>query len=149
IEPLFAHGREVEHLFPWNAIGCRPFLSSPCPCPIAGFPHFPFPVPSFPVPPLVPLPLPVPGRESPLLLALTRFPMPGENDRPMENVVLTLMAHPDDAEILCGGTLALLAELGWKIHVATATPGDCGSSKLKPDEIAEIRRSEARRAAEV
>ena len=67
----------------------------------------------------------------------------------MDNVVLTLMAHPDDAEILCGGTLALLAELGWKIHVATATPGDCGSSKLKPDEIAAIRRNEAKRAAEV
>ena len=67
----------------------------------------------------------------------------------MENIVLTLMAHPDDAEILCGGTLALLAEMGWKIHIATATPGDCGSSKLKPDEIAAIRRKEATAAAKV
>jgi LmbE family N-acetylglucosaminyl deacetylase len=67
----------------------------------------------------------------------------------MEDVVLTLMAHPDDAEILCGGTLALLAELGWVVHIATGTPGDCGSSKLKPDEIAAIRRQEAKRAAQV
>jgi LmbE family N-acetylglucosaminyl deacetylase len=67
----------------------------------------------------------------------------------MENVVLTLMAHPDDAEILCGGTLALLARRGWRIHVATATPGDCGSRTLGPEEIAAIRRQEARSAAAV
>ncbi len=67
----------------------------------------------------------------------------------MENVVLTLMAHPDDAELLCGGTLALLAEQGWSIHVATATAGDCGSSTLGPDEIAAIRRQEAASAARV
>jgi LmbE family N-acetylglucosaminyl deacetylase len=66
-----------------------------------------------------------------------------------ENVALTLMAHPDDAEFLCGGTLALLAERGWSIHVATATSGDCGSSTLGPDEIAAIRRQEAASAARV
>lgn len=66
-----------------------------------------------------------------------------------ENVVLALMAHPDDAEILCGGTLALLAQQGWRIHVATATPGDCGSTTLKPKEIATIRRQEARLAAAI
>lgn len=64
-----------------------------------------------------------------------------------ENVVLTLMAHPDDAEFLCGGTLALLAQRGWSIHLATATAGDCGSSTLGPEEIAAIRRQEARAAA--
>ncbi len=67
----------------------------------------------------------------------------------MENVVLSLMAHPDDAEILCGGTLALLARLGWKVHIASATPGDCGSSTLGPEEIAAIRRKEAVAAARV
>ena len=64
-----------------------------------------------------------------------------------ENVVLALMAHPDDAEILCGGTLALLARQGWSIHLATATAGDCGSGTLGPEEIAAIRRQEARSAA--
>lgn len=64
-----------------------------------------------------------------------------------ENVVLALMAHPDDAEILCGGTLALLARQGWSVHLATATAGDCGSGTLGPEEIAAIRRQEARSAA--
>lgn len=64
-------------------------------------------------------------------------------------VVLALMAHPDDAEILCGGTLALLEEKGWEVHIATATAGDCGSSKLKPEEISAIRRQEAAKAAAI
>jgi len=67
----------------------------------------------------------------------------------MENVVLSLMAHPDDAEILCGGTLALLRSLGWAVHIATATPGDCGTATLGPDEISTIRRREAAAAAAV
>jgi len=67
----------------------------------------------------------------------------------MKNTVLTLMAHPDDAEFLCGGTLALLADLGWEVHIASATPGDCGTVSLKPEEIAAIRREEGARAARV
>jgi LmbE family N-acetylglucosaminyl deacetylase len=65
----------------------------------------------------------------------------------MENVVLALMAHPDDAEFLCGGTLVHLSRLGWKVHIATATPGDCGSSTLQPDEIAAVRRREGEASA--
>ena len=67
----------------------------------------------------------------------------------MENVVLALMAHPDDAEFFAGGTLILLQRLGWQVHIASATPGDCGSATLGPDEIAAIRRKEAARAAEM
>lgn len=63
------------------------------------------------------------------------------------NVALTLLAHPDDAEILCAGTLIRLATLGWEIHIVTATPGDCGSTKLPAEEIARIRRAEAEAAA--
>lgn len=63
--------------------------------------------------------------------------------------VLTLMAHPDDAEFLCGGTLALLAQRGWEIHVATSTPGDLGSVDLAPSEIAAVRRAEGAAAAAV
>jgi LmbE family N-acetylglucosaminyl deacetylase len=40
---------------------------------------------------------------------------------------LTLMAHPDDAEFLCAGTLVRLAAAGWEIHIATMAPGDCGT----------------------
>ena len=66
---------------------------------------------------------------------------------PERKTVLAFHAHPDDAEILCAGTLIRLADAGWEIHIATATPGDCGSSTLPADEIAEIRRSEATVAA--
>ncbi len=67
----------------------------------------------------------------------------------MDRIVLTLMAHPDDAEILCGGTLALLAARGWRVHIAAASRGDCGSSTRTPDEISSIRRGEGRDAARV
>ena len=62
--------------------------------------------------------------------------------------VLTFLAHPDDAEILCSGTLIRLKELGWKVHIATATAGDCGSATLPAEEISDIRRGEAASAAE-
>lgn len=57
--------------------------------------------------------------------------------------VLSLLAHPDDAEILCAGTLAHLAARGWRCHIATFTPGDCGSAELDRSSIAKIRRKEA------
>src|SRR5690349_9372067 len=44
------------------------------------------------------------------------------------SIALTFLAHPDDAEILCGGTLVRLAAAGWNIHIATATAGDCGTT---------------------
>lgn len=62
---------------------------------------------------------------------------------------LALMAHPDDAEFTCCGTLALLHERGWEIHLATMTPGDCGSEHLRPEEISNIRRGEAAVSATV
>lgn len=65
----------------------------------------------------------------------------------MSLTALALLAHPDDAEILCGGTLLLLARRGWRVHVATMTAGDCGSAEHTAEEIARIRRAEAARAA--
>ena len=67
--------------------------------------------------------------------------------RPDRHVVLAFMAHPDDAEILCAGTLIRLAGAGWEVHIATATPGDCGSANLPPHRIAAIRRGEAAASA--
>jgi len=57
--------------------------------------------------------------------------------------VLAIVAHPDDAEFLCAGTLTLLHRQGWQVHIATMTPGDCGSAKLNREEISNIRRNEA------
>ncbi len=63
-------------------------------------------------------------------------------------VVLAFLAHPDDAEILCGGTLIRLREeRGYEVHIATAAAGDCGSATLPREEIAAIRLEEGRRAA--
>jgi LmbE family N-acetylglucosaminyl deacetylase len=55
-------------------------------------------------------------------------------------VALSLLAHPDDAEILCGGALIRLRqECGYEIHIATLTAGDCGTVDRTPWEIAAIR----------
>ncbi|MBV9122382.1 MAG: PIG-L family deacetylase [Planctomycetes bacterium] len=67
---------------------------------------------------------------------------------PFENrTVLTFLAHPDDAEILCAGTLIRLAQAGWDIHIATATPGDCGTTTASPWDICSVRTREATTAA--
>jgi len=66
----------------------------------------------------------------------------------MANVVLSILAHPDDAEFLCAGTLIrLVREHGWQAHIASMTPGDCGSAERPPDEIARTRRAEGAAAA--
>ena len=61
--------------------------------------------------------------------------------------IVSIHAHPDDAEILAGGTLALLARLGNSVAIVSMTPGDCGSNEFSPDEISAIRRAEAASAA--
>ena len=66
----------------------------------------------------------------------------------MNATALAILAHPDDAEFLCAGTMIRLRkERGWVIHVATMTAGDCGSAEHGPDEIARIRRAEGTAAA--
>ena len=60
---------------------------------------------------------------------------------------LALMAHPDDAEFLCAGTLIRLAEVGWKMHIATLTPGDCGTMEESSWAISARRTKEAEKAA--
>lgn len=63
--------------------------------------------------------------------------------------VLAIHAHPDDIEFQCAGTLALLKQRGCHITLATMTPGDCGSAELGQDEIAAVRRAEAKAAADL
>ena len=63
--------------------------------------------------------------------------------------VLAIVAHPDDAEFLCAGTLALLKGKGWSIEMATMTAGDCGSMEYSREKISEIRKREAASAAEI
>ncbi len=63
--------------------------------------------------------------------------------------ILAIGAHPDDVEGSCGGTLAKYAKQGHKVFTATTTNGNIGSATLPMDEIARIRKEEARRAAAV
>src|SRR5262249_5851015 len=66
----------------------------------------------------------------------------------MDDAVLSVLAHPDDAEFLCAGTLIRLAqERRWQVHIASMTPGDCGSVELSAEKISAVRREEGARAA--
>jgi LmbE family N-acetylglucosaminyl deacetylase len=62
--------------------------------------------------------------------------------------VLVAMSHPDDAEILVGGTLVHLKSLGCEIGIITMTSGDCGSATHTREEISRIRYAEAKAAAD-
>jgi LmbE family N-acetylglucosaminyl deacetylase len=63
--------------------------------------------------------------------------------------VLAVGAHPDDLEILCGGTLARFVQEGHEVVMCHAARGDRGSYVHGREEIAQIRANEARRAAEI
>ena len=63
--------------------------------------------------------------------------------------VLSLGAHPDDAEFFCAGTLTLLRQKGWEIHIATMAPGDCGTVQYSREEISRIRKGEAAKSAAI
>lgn len=63
--------------------------------------------------------------------------------------ILAFGCHPDDMEFMCAGTLALLAERGYEIHIATMTGGELGSPDLPMAEIRQKRLKEAASSAEV
>ena len=58
--------------------------------------------------------------------------------------LLAIMAHPDDAELLCGGALAKAAALGDRVGILDLTRGEVGSSGS-----GEIRGEEAVRSAKL
>jgi LmbE family N-acetylglucosaminyl deacetylase len=59
------------------------------------------------------------------------------------------MAHPDDIEMTCAGTLVLLKRAGWDVHMATMTAGDLGSATHSRAEISRIRKREAAASAKL
>lgn len=65
--------------------------------------------------------------------------------------VLAIGAHPDDVDLLCGGTLARYAERGDSVTIAVATNGDVGSqvAGITREEVAAIRHNEAANSAAV
>jgi N-acetylglucosamine malate deacetylase 1 len=71
-------------------------------------------------------------------------------ERKMTKVILSVLAHPDDAEFLCAGTLIRLKqEHGWEVHIASMTAGDCGAVDLGPEGISRVRRAEGTAAAKL
>jgi LmbE family N-acetylglucosaminyl deacetylase len=64
---------------------------------------------------------------------------------------LILVAHPDDADFMCGGTVARWTDEGCEVHYVIVTDGSAGSNEpgATREGMREIREREQRAAAEV
>jgi LmbE family N-acetylglucosaminyl deacetylase len=62
---------------------------------------------------------------------------------------MVICAHAADAELMGGATILAHRRLGWKSVLVHMTLGEKGHKSLGPDDYAEIKRSEATKAAEV
>jgi LmbE family N-acetylglucosaminyl deacetylase len=65
--------------------------------------------------------------------------------------VLVVLAHPDDPEFFCGGTLALWADMGREIRYCLLTHGERGGDQVdtNPSTLASLREAEQQAAARV
>ncbi|MFQ5614954.1 MAG: PIG-L deacetylase family protein, partial [Anaerolineales bacterium] len=63
--------------------------------------------------------------------------------------IMVIMAHPDDAEIQCGGTVARLIAMGKQVTYVLCTSGNRGRAEvnLTADELAGLRETEQQAAA--
>jgi LmbE family N-acetylglucosaminyl deacetylase len=77
--------------------------------------------------------------------------MADEQREPRTGPVLAVYAHPDDAEISAGGTMAAWAAAGREVHLLVLTNGDRGSSDptISRAELAATRLTETEAAAEI
>jgi LmbE family N-acetylglucosaminyl deacetylase len=64
---------------------------------------------------------------------------------------LVIFAHPDDAEFMCGGTVAAWVREGTDVHYCVVTDGSAGSNEpgVTREQMVPIREREQRAAAEV
>ena len=67
--------------------------------------------------------------------------MSARTEGPKSLDVLAISPHPDDVELACGGTLALLAAAGRRVGILHLTAGEAGTRGTP-----EQRRAEAERA---
>jgi len=63
------------------------------------------------------------------------------------NRILVLAPHPDDETLGCGGTIALYAGMGKEVCAAIISKGE--AVNVKAEDIADLRRKETYRAAEI
>jgi LmbE family N-acetylglucosaminyl deacetylase len=70
------------------------------------------------------------------------------SDQELARVAVVVMAHPDDAEFGCAGTVAAWAREGWEIHYVVCTDASGGGPDDATDVGAEARRhiNETRKA---
>ena len=66
-----------------------------------------------------------------------------------DKVALAVGAHPDDVEFMMAGTLALLGDAGYELHIMTTGNGNCGTAVYTQEEVVRIRGREARNAAAI
>ena len=64
---------------------------------------------------------------------------------------LVLFAHPDDAEFMCGGTVAKWTREGCVVHYVVCTDGSAGSNDpgARREDVTPVREREQRAAADV
>jgi LmbE family N-acetylglucosaminyl deacetylase len=64
---------------------------------------------------------------------------------------MVLVAHPDDADFMCGGSVARWTEEGCEVHYVVVTDGSAGSNEpgVTREQMREIREREQRAAADV
>ncbi len=74
------------------------------------------------------------------------FAQAGDQNRKLHIIIIG--AHPDDPDKV-GGTAYKWAQLGHDVLMVSLTNGDAGHQSLSSEELAKIRREEARRAGEV
>ena len=74
-----------------------------------------------------------------------------DESAPKTGPVLAVFAHPDDAEIAAGATMAKWVDAGREVHLLVLTNGDRGSDDPKRDrsELAATRKAETEAGAEV
>ncbi|SFQ37815.1 PIG-L deacetylase family protein [Parafilimonas terrae] len=63
--------------------------------------------------------------------------------------ILCIVAHPDDTEILCAGTLIRYIQAGHAVTIAIFTDGSMGDAVIEPAVLKNIRAKEARAAADL
>ena len=63
--------------------------------------------------------------------------------------ILCIVAHPDDTEILCAGTLIRYAQDGHRVTMAVFTDGSMGDTVIRPDKLKITREKETHDAAAV
>jgi LmbE family N-acetylglucosaminyl deacetylase len=70
---------------------------------------------------------------------------------PRFGTAIVLFAHPDDAEYMCGGTVARWTREGTEVHYVVVTDGSAGSNEpgVTREQMRPIREREQRAAADV